>query len=298
MHIENLYKNQQILIAFRECYALEKIHGTSAHVFYQSATPGGRGEEVGFFSGGEKHERFVGLFNTANLLDSFRMLGHSDVTVYGEAYGGAQQGMKATYGEALRFVAFDVQVGGKWLDVPNASDVTAKLGLEFVHYEKGPCLLSWIDEQRDADSVQAIRNGVGPGKKREGVVLRPPIEVMTNNDHRVIVKHKRDDYQERATPQKPVDPAKFQVLADAEAIAFEWVTDMRLTHVIDRLTVDGVPPGMERTKDVLAAMVEDVEREAKGEIVASKEARQAIFRRTGGLFKARVQNTFRQDAPK
>ncbi len=291
LHIENLYKNQKILIAFRECYALEKIHGTSAHISFHAETG-----DMTFFSGGEKHERFVGLFDTDTLRGNFRALGRDHVVVYGEAYGGAQQGMKATYGEALRFVAFDVTIGDKWLDVPSAEKVVVGLGLEFVHYEKGPCLLSWIDEQRDADSVQAIRNGVGAGKKREGVVLRPLIEVTTNNDHRVIVKHKRDDYAERATPQKPVDPAKFQVLADAEKIAFEWVTDMRLTHVIDRLTVDGVPPGMERTRDVLAAMVEDVEREAAGEIVASKEARQAIFRRTGGLFKARVQNTFRETA--
>ena len=30
-HIDNLYKNQDILL-FRECFALEKIHGTSANV--------------------------------------------------------------------------------------------------------------------------------------------------------------------------------------------------------------------------------------------------------------------------
>ena len=37
MHIDNLYKNQDVLM-FREAYALEKIHGTSAHVAYG---PGG-----------------------------------------------------------------------------------------------------------------------------------------------------------------------------------------------------------------------------------------------------------------
>lgn len=29
--IENLYKNRRIML-FKECYAMEKIHGTSAHV--------------------------------------------------------------------------------------------------------------------------------------------------------------------------------------------------------------------------------------------------------------------------
>ena len=30
MHIENLYRNQNILL-FKQCYCLEKIHGTSAN---------------------------------------------------------------------------------------------------------------------------------------------------------------------------------------------------------------------------------------------------------------------------
>lgn len=34
MHIDNLYKSQTLLM-FRECYALEKIHGTSAHVMWK-----------------------------------------------------------------------------------------------------------------------------------------------------------------------------------------------------------------------------------------------------------------------
>ena len=45
-HIENLYKSQTIL-QFRECWALEKIHGTSAHVRWSDG-------KVWFHSGGEK----------------------------------------------------------------------------------------------------------------------------------------------------------------------------------------------------------------------------------------------------
>ena len=50
LHIDNLYKNQEILM-FKECYALEKIHGTSAHVGFKEGA-------IHFFSGGENHERF------------------------------------------------------------------------------------------------------------------------------------------------------------------------------------------------------------------------------------------------
>ncbi len=54
LHIDNLYKNQEILM-FKECYALEKIHGTSAHITWNSPA-------LTYSSGGEKHERFVALF--------------------------------------------------------------------------------------------------------------------------------------------------------------------------------------------------------------------------------------------
>src|SRR3990167_11482310 len=48
MHIENLYKAQDIL-AFKRCFALEKIHGTSAHVAWRDGS-------VVLSSGGEKAE--------------------------------------------------------------------------------------------------------------------------------------------------------------------------------------------------------------------------------------------------
>lgn len=43
LHIENLYKARDIML-FRECYAMEKIHGTSAHVGWNGS--------LYFFSGG------------------------------------------------------------------------------------------------------------------------------------------------------------------------------------------------------------------------------------------------------
>jgi hypothetical protein len=67
------------------------------------------------------------------------------------------------------------------------------------------------------------------------------------------------------------------------------MTEERLSHVIAHLTVDGVEPSIELTGKVIAAMVEDVEREAKDEIVESKEARQAIGRKTGIMFRQRLQ---------
>jgi hypothetical protein len=280
MHIDNLYKNQSVLM-FRECYALEKIHGTSAHIAWKEG-------QVTYSSGGEKHERFVELFDDVKLREAFVAVGHPDVTVYGEAYGGKQQGQSWRYGKELRFVAFEVRVGESWLAVPNAADVVAKLGLEFVHYARIPTDLASVDAERDAPSEQAKRNGVEGIHPREGVVLRPLEEVVKGNGARIIAKHKRDDERETKTT-RAVNSEKLEVMRGAKAIADEWVTPTRLSHVLDKLG----PVGMENTPDVIRAMIEDVIREASGEIEDSKDARRAIGAATAKLFKAHAADQFR-----
>lgn len=280
LHIPNLYKDQRIL-QFRRGYALEKIHGTTSHVSWN-------GTGLRFFTSGEKHDQFVALFDADALAAKFtELVGSTPAVVFGEAYGGKQQGMSRVYGPVLRFITFDVKVGESWLDVPRADKLARALGFDFVPYEEGPFDLEWIDSQRDAGSVIAANLRLG-FHHREGVVLRPPFEVRLNNGERLIAKHKRPEFSERAHEPKVVDPAAQKVLEDARAIADEWVVPMRLEHVIARLTVDGVEPGIEKMKSIIAAMVEDVEREAAGEIVVSKEARTAIGTRTAQLFKARL----------
>ncbi len=283
-HIDNLYKDPRIL-AFRTVYALEKIHGTSAHLHWVDGT-------LTYFSGGVKHPTFVNLFDEANLIRRFAEIGHPNVIVYGEAYGGKCQGMKDVYGPDLKFVAFEVKVGDSWLAVPDADQVVVGLGLEFVSYLECSTDIADIDAARDEISVQAGRNGMGD-HPREGVVLRPLFEVTLNNGKRLVAKHKTEAYQERKKQPKVGETSP--VLIAAKAIAQEWVTPMRLTHVLDFLTVDGVAPGMERTKDVILTMLADVEREATGEIEMSKPARKAIGSRTAQMLKARLQEMLHKE---
>lgn len=279
MHIENLYKSQAILM-FKECFAMEKVRGTSAHITWKDGN-------VIYFAGVAKYETFVELFDDAALRDAFTELGHPEVTVYGEAYGGKIHGQSWRYGKALRFVAFEVQIGDAWLSVVNAESVATKLGFAFVHYRRVPCSLEDIDAERDAPSEEAKRAGMADQDyPREGVVLRPLVEVRMGGNHRVIAKHKRDEERETKTPRKVVEGMDgFAVLEGAEKIATEWVTPTRLEHVLDKL---GGAPGMERTPDVIAAMTEDVLREGAGEIVDTKEARKAIGRAAVELFKKNI----------
>lgn len=274
LHIDNLYKTQDILL-FKRCYALEKIHGTSAHV-------GLKDGQLTFYSGGFSNDVFKSLFKDSLAVDLGAIA--PEIVIFGEYYGGKIQGMKETYGVNYKFTAFDVKIGDSWLPVPAAYRLCCNLGIEFVDWVEISTDLSEIDAIRDAPSTQAVRAGITEYRKREGVVLRPLIEVKRNGGDRVIAKHKRDDFAERKTPQRVVDPSQGQVMTDAQAIADEWVVAMRLNHVLDKIQFVRI----ECMREVLDAMIEDVQREAGTEIVWTPEVSKAIRAKTAEMFKAHL----------
>lgn len=280
LHIDNLYKNQTIRL-FRECYALEKVHGTSAHIRWSKGA-------LTFYAGGEKHENFVALFDVAALTEAFQKLGRDKVIVYGEAYGGKQQGMRHTYGDKLCFIAFDVKIDDAWLNVPSMDRLAAGLGLEVVPWRKVSTDLDALDAERDLPSEVAIRRDITEPREREGVILRPLVEMTLNNGERVIAKHKGDKFRETTKPRPVVDADKLAVLTQAQEIADEWVTGERLRHVLSKIEIDGKVADMSMRPTVIAAMVEDIYREGRGEIVESKEARTAIGTSAAKLFKAEL----------
>ncbi len=284
LHIDNLYKDQTILM-FKECYALEKIHGTSAHISYNKG-------EVKFFAGGGNYENFLALFNIEELKKRFSavIFGDEIAIIYGESYGGKQQGMSTVYGKDGKFVAFEVNIGDTWLNVPKAEQIVLGLGLEFVYYKRIPTDMSSINAERDAPSVQAVRSGMGE-HPREGVVLRPIEEVVLNNGKRVISKHKTDAYSEMKTP-RDVSPEKLLIIEEARAIADEWVTPMRLEHI---LSGNNIELSMDKIGKVIPVMIEDILREASGEIVDSPQARKEIGRQTALLIKRELNNRIKEE---
>lgn len=271
---------------------MEKIHGTSAHVKYIKTT----GEKdcvspddkwgLKYFSGGEKHERFVNLFEGKDALYNYDKMFNElkgvgrDVVIYGEAYGGSQQGMRETYGEQLRFIAFDVKIGDWWLSVPDAESLVQACGLDFVYYEKVSTDLDELNRMRDMPSPQAVRNGITTPKNMEGVVLRPLIELTKNNGKRIISKHKRDDFRETKT-KRVVSEEQLKVLSDANEVADEWVTTMRLNHVLDKIENKKI----ENMKEIIDVMIKDVKREGEGELIWSNAVGKAIAKKTVDLYK-------------
>lgn len=291
LHIENLYKYPHIF-TFPRVYVLEKIHGTSAHIKYTNKEQSNELDKLSLFSGGIKHNTFVELFDKSHLLQRMKEIADqysvSEVTFFGEAYGGKCQGMSETYGKNLKFIVFDVMLDGKWLTVPEAYELAIKTQLEFVWWTETNNTLELLNEFRDKESTQAIRNGCGQGKKSEGIVIRPTTEEVDKHGNRVICKHKNDDFRETKTP-RVVDPEHLKVLETADAIANEWVTEMRLTHVLDKMPGTGI----ESTGLVIKAMIEDVKREAKGEVVWSKDVERKIGTATALMFKNRLKTSIK-----
>lgn len=99
----------------------------------------------------------------------------------------------------------------------------------------------------------------------------------------------RVGFSERKSKSDTTPPEKLLVLAEAKAIADEWVTPMRLKHVTDTLRAQ-----LQRDLSnqdipaIVSAMVEDVFREGAGEIVESKEARRAIGTKAVQMLKSRA----------
>jgi hypothetical protein len=284
LHISNIKNLNDHIFLFRECYAMEKIDGTSAHVFYNSEMP--EGQQLSFFGGCAKHEQFVALFNQQDLLDRIKAIGYTKFKIYGEAYGGKIQRMAGTYGPNLKFIAFDVKVADRWLEVPRAEQYAINLGLEFVHYNRVPTTIEALNAERDAPSVQAIRNSCGNDKIREGIVCRPLVEFSYGCDEnsRIICKHKRAEFRETKSVRTVESEEKRRVMEEVTLVVDEWCVPTRLQHVLDKMGEAGTI-GIERTKDVIANMTEDILREAEGEVVESKPLMKEIGNRTVKLFK-------------
>ena len=175
-----------------------------------------------------------------------------------------------------------------WLAVPDAEEIVKSLNLDFVPYVKCSTDIDELNKQRDMPSVQAVKCGIEEPKKREGIVLRPLIEVRKNNNARIISKHKTEEFMETRTPRQ-VSEKDLEVLKQAQDIANEWVTEMRLSHVLDKFPNAGI----EQTGDVIKAMIADVEIESDGEIVKSQKARKAISKKTANMFKNRLKEVLK-----
>jgi len=286
-HINNLYdhKHGQDILLFKEAWAMEKVDGSGAKLCLKRNEETHGNIEIQYHSGGASHEMFIKLFNEENLKKVFNEVALSDNTefdIYGESAGGKIQKMSQTYGPNLFFIAYGVFVNNKhWLNLPEAEKLCGKFGLEFVPYTRVTTDIESLDKAKLAFSQLAIRKGMGDNKIMEGVVLLPIVEMTKNNGQRIISKHKRDEFRESASPKKVIDPDKIKLIEDAEQIANEYVVLERLKHVLSNIPDHSI----EKTGDIIKAMIADVEREGEFECVITDQARKAIGKKTAVIYK-------------
>lgn len=273
LKIKNLYTVPHIL----ECFALEKIEGSSANISFK------KDAQVTFFPGCANHNQFAQLF-PANIYDTFKEVfaeyineqgEYPEVTFFGEVHGGKIQGMSKWYGPDIKFIVFDVKINGRWMNVPYAEEKTVKMGLKFVPYERGPLTIEFLDAQRDAPSKISLSEDA----PKEGIVVRAIYESNSEDGYRFIYKHKRAEFRETKTVRE-VSAEDAKIWSDAKEAAEEYTTPIRLNHVLQKLGDVGVKD----TGKVVRAMIDDIFAEAREEISWSKALEKEIGKITVKLF--------------
>ncbi len=81
--------------------------------------------------------------------------------------------------------------------------------------------------------------------------------------------------------KREVSEEQLKVLSDAKEIAEEWVVNLRLEHILQKFPAD---VSMESMGEIIKAMIADVYREGKDEIVESKPLQKEIGKVTVKLF--------------
>lgn len=280
-----LYKCPEIF-EYEEVCVMEKIHGTSTHIYLKDNI-------VHYKSGGEQGKNFEALFDKEYLFEELNLIikenSWVNIKVHGECYGGKQQNMAATYGPDLKFIVFDIKVNcgtssERFLNANDTVVLAERLKLEFVLYRIGKPTPEWLDEEANSHSLQAIRNGMGGGHPREGIVVKPLIESTFKNGHRAISKHKSNAFWEIKTP-RPLN-VKLTLYTNDNEIANDWVTEMRARHVIDKMLHNKEEKKLTKkdTSLFVDAILQDIIDESEGEIVWTEDIKKAIRRTAGPLF--------------
>lgn len=290
LHIDNLNAAKKILHN-KKLFVQEKIHGTSARVTFHAQSNGA--VEMNASGGCVSGSTFGAVISVLVApLDSVARvmaeLNAKHLVVYGEAFGGKVNGMGKTYGPNIHFWAFDVQVDGRWLEIPHAALVSKSLGLPFIPYvEVGSDILE-LDRLRDLDSVIAAQIFPEGDHRNEGIVIKGHVEP---DGTRAIAKHKQAWACEKGVAAV-IDPERQTRIEQAEVYALMWVNEMRVEHVVDHILRDLTPAREKKLtkRDIpifIAEIVRDVRQEAFDEgnsLPLMEEVDKEIARRGVTLF--------------
>lgn len=162
----------------------EKLDGTNIRIMWD-------GETVRFGGKTDNAQIPVPLLNVLQdecPLSLFRDVFKGVPTcLYGEGIGPKIQKGGELYGD-LRFVLFDVGIGGYWLRREDVVDVAEKIGCELsTIHAVGPL-------QKAIDIVLNGFESTYGERAAEGLVLRPPVQLFDRMGERIITKVKSKDH--------------------------------------------------------------------------------------------------------
>jgi hypothetical protein len=114
--------------------------------------------------------------------------------IFGETYG---KGMQAPGGryckDHLKFICFDIKIGGTWLKRDAVEEICSKLGIEVVPDLGEMSLDEAIEKVKKGFTSQVSED---PTLIAEGIVLRAPLGILDRMGRRIITKVKYKDFQD------------------------------------------------------------------------------------------------------
>jgi len=172
-------------------YVTEKIDGTNIQIRWDAI------EKTVEFGGKDENAQIPStLVNKLIKMFTIEMFNelYPDISmiIYGEGYGvGIQKGGKYIKDD-VNFIMFDVTIGGLYLKIANALNISEKLNIQFVPILSPMTLINAINIIREGGFNSLLK--VDNEFIAEGFVLRPLVRLFDREGKLIIVKIKVKDF--------------------------------------------------------------------------------------------------------
>lgn len=192
--VEGNYRNETVeYLKDNKWQFTEKIDGTNIRVYWD-------GHKVSFYGRTDKAQIPADLVNRLNELFGGeaneqifeQKFGETEVTLVGEGYGEKIQ-KGGLYRKGQDFILFDVMIAGNWQPRESVEDIADTFNIDVV-----PIVLEGTIQEA-VDYVRTKPKSIFGTADSEGVVGRPLIELHDRTGHRVIIKIKVRDFEQKVS---------------------------------------------------------------------------------------------------
>jgi hypothetical protein len=292
-HLEALTQPEmQNILLQSEVVCTEKIHGTNARVGLVEGQFHIGGRNIDHTNDGDSSVMgFVGEMRgyEAKFREAFP---DQNIIFFGEWFGpGIQKGI--SYGATKAFRVFDAKLDGRYMDWDTVVTLATKIGFATVPVlYRGVPKMSVFESLLDIKSKVGLESGIDKEDNlHEGIVIKPTQMIINEYTGQwLIAKYKPARWSERKSDKlKEAKP----IPIESHTFIEEFVTEIRLEHVLDHLRDAGVAiDDIKSTSNVIKEMSIDIHRE--GQVEREKLEAQGIEWKTiSKLISSRTSTMFR-----